>query len=79
MSAVKLSSDFFERDALEVAPMLVGKILVRKNGDENVFRFDMSPHDGTLGIGADYHPSLRQSNKMADELTAFLRKITNWK
>ena len=34
MSAVKLSSDFFERDALEVAPMLVGKILVRKNGDE---------------------------------------------
>lgn len=51
----------------------------RKNGDENVFRFDMSPHDGTLGIGADYHPSLRQSNKMADELTAFLRKITNWK
>ena len=33
MSAVKLSSDFFERDALEVAPMLVGKILVRKNGE----------------------------------------------
>lgn len=44
-------------------------------GDDMVYRFDMSPQTGSLGYGADYHPSRRQARKMADELTAFLRTI----
>ena len=44
-----------------------------------VYRFDMSPQTGALGYGADYHPSRRQANKMAKELSAYLTKITGWK
>ncbi len=40
-----------------------------------VSRFDMTPQDGQLGYGADYHPSAAQARLMADELTAFLRTI----
>ncbi len=38
-------------------------------------RFDMSTHDGSLGYGASYHPSMRQHYKMATELTPFLRSL----
>lgn len=47
-------------------------------GDKEVYRFDMSPQTGSLGIGANYHPSMRQHQKMASELTAFLRKLMKW-
>ncbi len=38
-----------------------------------VYRFDMTPEDGSLGYGADYHPSAARHRVMAEELTAFLR------
>lgn len=50
-----------------------------ESGDKQIYRFDMSPQNGTLGYGADYHPSRRQANKMALELTKFLRGITGWR
>lgn len=43
---------------------------------DNVYRFDMTPQDGSLGYGADYHPSAAQSQKMAEELTAYLKQLT---
>lgn len=50
----------------------------QSQGDMNVFRFDMSPQNGSLGYGASYHPSRRQHQKMALELTAYLRKLMVW-
>lgn len=50
----------------------------QSQGDMNVFRFDMSPQNGSLGYGASYHPSRRQHQKMALELTAYLRKLMGW-
>lgn len=47
-------------------------------GDSEVYRFDMTPEDGTMGWGSCYHPSLRRHARMAEELTAFIRKITGW-
>lgn len=47
-------------------------------GDGAVYRFDMSPQTGSLGIGASYHPSMRQHQKMACELTAFLKDLMKW-
>lgn len=47
-------------------------------GDGAVYRFDMSPQTGSLGIGASYHPSMRQHQKMAYELTAFLKDLMKW-
>ena len=48
--------------------------LDRLKGDNpRVFRFDMSPQTGELGYGADWHPSRAQAQRMADELTDYLR------
>ena len=37
-----------------------------------VFRFSLSPQDGSLGYGADWHPSKKQSEKNGKELAEFL-------
>lgn len=50
----------------------------RLKGDEKVFRFDMSSQDGKLGYGANWHPSLWQQEKMAGELTSYLRGLMKW-
>ena len=50
----------------------------RLKGDENVFRFDMASQDGKLGYGASWHPSLWQQEKMAGELTSYLRGLMKW-
>ncbi len=47
-------------------------------GDANVFRFNFTPQDGALGYGSDWHPSRWQHEKMAGELTAFLRQLMGW-
>lgn len=47
-------------------------------GDTLVHRLDFPPHDGSLGYGASYHPSLRQHTQMADTLTAYLKAILQW-
>ena len=50
----------------------------RKEGDTEVYRFDFTPQNGDLCYGADWHPSLWQHQKMAGELTAFLRTLMHW-
>lgn len=50
----------------------------KQAGDTEVYRFDMSPQTGSLGYGANWHPSMRQQQKMATELTAYLKTLMNW-
>lgn len=50
----------------------------RNRGDKEVYRFDMSWQTGDLGLGADYHPSIWQQEKMAGELTSYLRSLMGW-
>ena len=52
---------------------------INAGGDNEVYRFDKYPQTGELGYGADFHPSRRQANKMAKELSTYLAKITGWK
>lgn len=49
-----------------------------KSGDKEVYRFDFPEQLGDLGYGADSHPSYWQHEKMAGELTAFLRALMQW-
>lgn len=44
-------------------------------GDSGFYRFDFTPMNGSLGYGADYHPSMLQARKMADELVPFINRI----
>ena len=50
----------------------------RKKGDNEVYRFNFTPQTGDLYYGASWHPSLWQHQKMAGELTAFLRVLMHW-
>jgi hypothetical protein len=50
----------------------------KRRGDNEVYRFDFTPADGSLGYGTHKHPSMRQHEQMADELTSFLQRLMNW-
>lgn len=50
----------------------------RAAGDKGVYRLDFTPADGSLGYGSGYHPSLKQHELMAKQLTALIKKITGW-
>jgi len=51
---------------------------LKNSGDNNIYRFDFAPHDGSLGYGADWHPSASQQKKMSSELVPFISSITGW-
>jgi lysophospholipase L1-like esterase len=65
---------------LDIAKRLLNEVAeeAHKAGDKEVYRFDFSPQNGELGYGNDWHPSLWQHEKMAAELTAFLRPLMQW-
>ena len=50
----------------------------QKSGDKQVYRFDMPPIDNNAFYGNDWHPNIYQDEKMAAELTVFLRQLMNW-
>lgn len=50
----------------------------KKSGDDKVHQFSFAPQDGSLGYGADWHPSERQQKKMADELLPFILDLNIW-
>ena len=50
----------------------------KRRGDNEIYRFDFTPADGSLGYGTHKHPSMRQHEQMAEELTAFLQRLMNW-
>lgn len=52
---------------------------LKAEGEDNLYRFDFSPLDGSLGYGANWHPSKPQQRIMADELIRFIEKIVGWK
>ena len=49
-----------------------------QSGDQEVYRFDMAPISGNEWYGNDYHPNVYEDEKMAGELTAYLRSLMNW-
>ena len=49
-----------------------------KRGDKEVYRFDFTPDDGSLGWGYGRHPSRKRHEQMAAELTPYLQKLMNW-
>lgn len=50
----------------------------KKAGDKKIYRFDMAPISGDEWYGNDWHPNVYMDEKMAGELTAYLRSLMNW-
>ena len=65
---------------LEIAKQILDEVAAEANkaGDKQVYRFDFAYQNGSLGYGNDYHPSIWQHEKMAAELTAYLRSLMQW-
>jgi lysophospholipase L1-like esterase len=49
-----------------------------KAGDAKIHRIDFDPQQMSDGIGADWHPSVKTHQKMADKLAAALKKDLGW-
>ena len=65
---------------LELAKQLLDEVTAEANkaGDKQVYRFNFTPQNGDIGYGNDWHPSVWQHEKMAAELTAYLRALMHW-
>lgn len=77
---VFLCGSMMNGKALEVAKKAMDTATeqAHKQGDNEVYRFDFTPQNGDLGYGASWHPSYFQQEKMANELTAYLRQLLQW-
>jgi lysophospholipase L1-like esterase len=65
---------------LEIAKKTLNEVVdeANKAGDKEVYRFDFTPQTGDIRFGASWHPSVWQHQKMAAELTAYLRSLMQW-
>lgn len=77
---VMLCGSMLNGKELDIARSTMDAVVdeARKDGDAAVYRFNFTPIDGSLGYGADYHPSVWQHQLMAAELTAYLRGLMQW-
>lgn len=48
---------------------------LHKEYQDFTYRFDFSEQDGSLGYGANWHPSAARQMRMADELSGFIESI----
>ena len=77
---VFLTGTMLYNKELELQKQLLDEVAAeaKKAGDQEVYRFDMAPIAGNEWYGNDWHPNIYQDEKMAGELTAFLRSLMNW-
>ncbi len=77
---VFLTGTMLYNQELKEARQLLDEITAEAHqaGDKEVYRFDMAPISGEEFYGNDYHPNIYEDEKMAVELTAYLRSLMNW-
>ena len=77
---VFLTGSMLYNQELQLAKQLLDEVTAeaQKAGDKEVYRFDMNHIDGEAFLGNDWHPNVYQDEKMAGELTPYLRKLMNW-
>ena len=77
---VFLTGTMLYNKELELQKRLLDEVTAeaQKSGDKQVYRFDMPPIDNNAFYGNDWHPNIYQDEKMAAELTVFLRQLMNW-
>ena len=77
---VFLTGTMLYNKELQEAKQLLDEVTAeaQKAGDKEVYRFDMTPIQGNDWLGNDWHPNIYQDEKMAVELTAYLRSLMQW-
>jgi hypothetical protein len=61
----------------EICPYVekAAEIFSKQYGFEQIYTMRFTPHDGSLGYGADWHPSPATHDKAAVALAAKIREI----
>ena len=77
---VFLTGSMLYNEELKIAKQLLDEVKAEaeKAGDKEIYRFDMSPITGNAWYGNDWHPNVYEDEKMAAELTAYLRDLMKW-
>ena len=77
---VFLTGTMLYNKEMELQKQLLDEVTAeaQKAGDKDIYRFDMPPISSNAFYGNDWHPNVYQDEKMAGELTAFLRTLMNW-
>ena len=77
---VFLTGSMLYNEELKLQKQLLDEVTAeaQQAGDKEVYRFDMNHIDGEAFYGNDWHPNIYQDEKMAGELTPYLRKLMNW-
>ena len=77
---VFLTGSMLYNEELKLQKQLLDEVTAeaQKAGDKAVYRFDMAPIGDEAFYGNDWHPNIYQDEKMAGELTAYLRTLMNW-
>ena len=77
---VYLCGSMLNGKELDIARQTLNEVVdeARRQGDQEVYRFDFTPQTGDIRYGASWHPSVWQHQKMAAELTAYLRSLMQW-
>ena len=77
---VFLSGSMLYNKELQEVKQLLDEVTAEahKAGDKAIYRFDMEPISGEEFYGNDYHPNIYEDEKMATELTAYLRSLMKW-
>ena len=77
---VLLTGSMLYNEELKLAKQLLDELAAeaKKAGDKEVYRFDMNHIDGERYYGNDWHPNIYQDEKMASELTPYLRSLMQW-
>lgn len=73
-------NDSYPDGALSLVRNLISSVVSAKqlSGDEKLYFFEFSPQTGSLGYGADWHPSVEQHELNAKELIEYIKEITDW-
>ena len=77
---VLLTGSMLYNEEQKIAIQLLNEIAeeAHQAGDKEVYRFDMTHIMGDEGYGNDWHPNVYQDEKMAAELTPYLRELMGW-
>ena len=77
---VYLCGSMLNGKELDIARQTLNEVVdeARRQGDQEVYRFGFTPQTGDIRYGASWHPSVWQHQKMAAELTAYLRSLMQW-
>ena len=77
---VFLTGTMLYNKEMELQRQLLNEVAAeaKKAGDKEIYRFDMAPISGDEWYGNDWHPNVYMDEKMAGELTAYLRSLMNW-